>query len=240
MKNHFLNLIEKLFFNKKWTCNICGREIFNDKYFCSDCESKLPYIEGSFCAHCGRKTVAPEEYCSTCKNNLVSLDLCRSIFEYSSPIDKLIKKYKNYQNKYLAEVFCYYLQDYFYKFFHRVDVITFVPMFKKKQKKRGFNQSKLLAEKLSEKCKVNCVQLLEKVKETKGQKNLTRKQRLTNLSNAFRVVNKDQVVGKDILIIDDVTTTGWTAESLAAKLKKAKARKVYLLTIASVKPVEGY
>ena len=96
MKNFFVKLgkvIKKYFYNPKWRCLACGKEIFEGE-FCRDCINTLPYNDGVICNHCGRALVATENYCSTCKAILVSLDKCRSAFVYKPPISNLIKKMK--------------------------------------------------------------------------------------------------------------------------------------------------
>ena len=79
-----------------------------------------------------------------------------------------------------------------------------------------------------------------KVKETKRQATLSRDDRLKNLKGAFRVKNKKEIKDKTVLIVDDVTTTGATGEAVAEKLKKAGAKAVYLLTVASLPPKDKY
>ena len=113
-------------------------------------------------------------------------------------------------------------------------------MTEKAEAKRGYNQSKLLAQKLCEKINVQVIDCLVKSKETKRQATLTASERRKNLTDSFRVVNKKLVKGKSILIVDDVTTTGATAQILAQKLKGAGATNVYLITVASVPPFDKY
>ena len=121
-----------------------------------------------------------------------------------------------------------------------VDNIVAVPMTIKALRKRGYNQSLLLAEKLSIKTGVKILDCLTKIKETPKQATLKRLERIKNLDGAFRVTDKKAVEGKRILIVDDVTTTGSTAEVLASRLKRAGAKQVFLLTVASVPTKDGY
>ena len=108
------------------------------------------------------------------------------------------------------------------------------------EKRRGYNQSKLLAQKLSELIGVDVLDCLIKTKETERQATLTGEQRRKNLVDAFKVIDKKSVKDKSILIVDDVTTTGATAQIIAQKLKNAGAIKVYLITVASVPPFDKY
>ena len=113
-------------------------------------------------------------------------------------------------------------------------------MTQKSQKKRGYNQSFILAKGVSEKVGAPLFCGIEKVKETKRQATLRRDDRLKNLKDAFRITNKRQIKDKTVLIVDDVTTTGATGEAIAERLKKAGAKIVYLLTVASLPPKDNY
>ncbi len=238
LKEKLRLFFDKYFFNVKWKCNACGREIFEDKYFCPECEKSLPFITGASCEHCGRKTAMPEQYCSTCKLGISSVDKGRSVFIYEKPINSLIKKFKFSDGRYLSEIFSVYLSNLYFKNLFDADFITFVPMFSKAERKRGYNQSKLLAESLSEKVNVPLFCDLEKVKDTRRQATLKRKDRILNLEGSFKIKNKSELIDKKILIVDDVTTTGSTIEALAKILKRAGAKAVYFLTVASVPPVD--
>ncbi len=230
----------KYFFNPKWRCNACGKEIFESEYFCDKCLKTLPYNDKVFCNHCGRKLKAPAEYCSTCREELLSIDKARSVFDYDKPISSLIKRAKYDKRLYLIDMFAVYLSNLYLKSYFNADYICFVPMTEKAKKKRGYNQGELLARRVAEKVNVEVLEAIEKVKETTRQAKLNRSQRLQNLEEAFRVKSRKLVKDKTIVIIDDVTTTGATAENLAKKLKSAGAKTVYLLTVASVAPKIGY
>lgn len=236
----FSEFFRKRFFNADWRCLNCGDEVFGKEKFCKNCLDKLPYNDGYICAHCGRKVIAPERYCSTCKGKLVSLDLCRSFFVYDKPISTLIQRFKYGNHRYLSEYFVSCLSKIYAKNYLNADFFVYVPMTEKAQKKRGYNQSKLLAEELSKITEVPVQHCLVKVKETKRQATLNRSDRLKNLKDAFRITNRSIVKDKTIVIIDDVTTTGATAQTIAEKLKKAGAKFVYLLTVASTPPYDKY
>lgn len=232
--------IKQFFFNPKWTCNVCGKEIFDGKYFCDDCEKELPFNDGAICEHCGRKLKVADNYCTTCKGKLVSFDRCRSVFTYDAPINKLIKNAKYDGKKYLLELFASYLSTAYAKHFLKADFITFIPMTEKSKKKRGYNQSQELSNLVGEKLGVQVIECLRKTKETDRQATLNSGDRFKNLVDAFKIIDKKVVLDKSIVVIDDVTTTGATAETVAKILKKAGAKSVYLLTVASVPPKDGY
>ncbi|MBQ0099203.1 MAG: ComF family protein [Firmicutes bacterium] len=224
----------RYFFYDKWTCNACGKEIFNDEYFCDDCLNNLPLIKGAKCEHCGRKTIQDETYCLSCKERLIAVDKARSSFSYEKPINLSIQKYKYNGKKYLADLFTYYLFITATENLMTADYIVYVPMTEKSLKKRGFNHGKLLAEKLSIKMGIPVIDVIEKTKETPRQAKLSRDERLENLKGCFRLTKRKSIKGKSVLIVDDVITTGATSETIANILKRAGAKAVYLLTVASV------
>jgi competence protein ComFC len=108
----------------------------------------------------------------------------------------------------------------------------------KTERKREYNHAKLLAEKLSVIINVPVANVIVKLKETERQARLGKKDRLKNLIGVFKITNKKLIKDKTILIVDDVTTTGATAEVISAKLKKAGAKRVMLLTVASVPSIQ--
>lgn len=240
LKTAISNFFVKYFFNPKWRCLVCGKEIFEGESFCEDCLRTLPFNDGYICAHCGRKTLFSENYCSTCKGKLTQIDLGRSVFNYEKPISTLIMRFKYHNARYLQDYFVERLYLIYLKNYFNADFLVYVPMTKKAMRKRGYNQSEILARRLSEKINVPVSDCLQKVKETKRQATLNRAERLKNLEKAFRVTDKKSIKGKTIVIVDDVTTTGATAQAVAERLKKAGAIKVYLLTVASTPPIDKY
>ena len=226
------NGIIKALFNLEWTCNICQNENFDGGYFCKKCNDCLPYIVKNYCNHCGRITPYPVTYCDSCIEKNLEYDMARSLFSYEKPIDDLIKQLKYGSKKYLSEVFIKLMAEKYLSFFSDTEVISFVPSNESTIKERGFNQSKLLAEQLSLMVNVPFLECSFKIKETERQATLSVDKRRENLKGAFKV-NRKAVKGKVILIVDDVLTTGVTADILAKLYKKAGAVKVYVLTIAS-------
>lgn len=240
LKEIFLKILTLGFYDSRWRCNSCGKEIFESEFFCEECEKSLPYNNKTVCNHCGRETVNPTEYCSTCKETMVSVDKARSVFKYERPISGLIKKAKYDNGKYILDYFADKLSFIYLSNFFRSEVVCCVPMSEKRLKKRKYNQSEILAKKVSERINVPFTDCIAKVKETERQATLTRKERLKNLIGSFKVTDKKAVRGKNVLLVDDVSTTGATAEAIAAKLKKAGALRVHLITVANVPSKNGY
>ena len=228
------------FFNQKWRCASCNEEIFSGKYFCEECEKKLPYIDSYHCEHCGRELKTPSNFCTSCKGKMLSVDKARSVFNYKNPISNLIMQLKYFDKRYLARVFSEELANLYRKNYFNADFLCYVPMTKKALKKRGFNQGELIATLLSEKINVPVKNVLIKTKETTRQAKLTREERLKNLQGCFKAQPKKEINGKTIVLVDDVLTTGATSETVANLLKKKGANAVYLITVASVPSKDGY
>jgi ComF family protein len=108
-------------------------------------------------------------------------------------------------------------------------VITSVPMWKPKERMRGFNQAKILAELIG-----NHVDLLERVRETRPMFGLSKKERLENIEGAFELLNHLNItpLNQRVVLVDDVWTTGATMRECAKVLKKAGVREVWGVTLA--------
>ena len=229
-----MSILDKFFeiiYPPNFTCDICGKEIFTGKNLCADCQETVEENNGSTCPKCGRKTKV-SVLCLECKAQAPSYDRALSALVYSSGTRKLILKFKNgepYLKNYFARLMaekCKVIID--------ADAICFVPMLRRARLERGYNQSQLLARELSKLCKLPLLEnALEKVKKTKQQKELDHKARLENLRGSFKA-NREDVEGKNLIVVDDVLTTGATAEAICTELKKRGAKKIYFVTAASV------
>ena len=215
-----------------FTCDICGREVFENERVCAQCKRELPWNNGYVCPICGRK-VGEEGVCLECKQKPVGVDMARSAFTHEGEAARLVirfKKGKKYLYRALAELMLPLLQ----KEFSSVDALTFVPMTARAEKKRGYNQSRLLAEELAARCGKPVLYSVGKRRESKPQKTLGRTEREKNLEGCFHITDRQTVKGKSILIIDDTFTTGSTVSVLSDALKRAGATGVYALTATSV------
>lgn len=109
------------------------------------------------------------------------------------------------------------------------EVLTYVPMHRNKEGERGYNQSKILAEKIASNLDLPCQNIFEKVRDTKFQVGLKKLDREENLRDAFEVKNYEE----EIIIVDDVITTGATIAELTKIAKKAGIKKVTALIAAT-------
>ena len=160
---------------------------------------------------------------------------CVSSFIYDGSVKRMILLVKYYDRiQYLPQVAKIMKKDILAAYDGiTFDLITFVPMHEKDQKKRGFNQAKLLAKELSKLLGIPCAGTTQKIKRTKKQHRLNYQKRKTNLSGAFKVIDKDAVKGKNILIVDDIVTTGITLGTCCKTLNRAKPGLICCATIAN-------
>lgn len=114
----------------------------------------------------------------------------------------------------------------------KFDVVTFVPMTKRALKKRGYNQSKILAQIISEKFKIKIISPIVKTRETKDQIGLNAEQRWKNIESSFEIKDKKSIDSKVILLVDDVITTGATTYYCANSMLKSGAKEIIILTAA--------
>jgi len=105
-------------------------------------------------------------------------------------------------------------------------VITYVPMCKKREKKRGFNQAKIIAQELAKKTGFEVVSLLKKIKDTKPQMELNQEERLKNIKGCFELIELTETRVSEVVLVDDVYTTGATIRECAKVLKRAGVKKV--------------
>ena len=115
----------------------------------------------------------------------------------------------------------------------KFDAVVPVPIHRKRERQRGFNQSQLLAKQISERIGTPLLErALVRTIHTRPQVDLGREARLLNVTNAFAVPNPQKVQGLCILLIDDVMTTGATCNAASAALLAAGARSVAVMTLA--------
>lgn len=214
-----------------FTCDICGREVFGGEHVCSKCRKVLPWNNGNICPLCGRKVGEPG-ICLECKDKRLAVDVARSPLLHEGEAARLVVRCKRQKYFYrtLAELMLPTLLDEFGK----ADALVFVPMTEKAQKKRGYNQSRLIAEELSRLSGIPVLDAVSKIHESGPQKALGRREREKNLEGCFHVTDRAAVKGKKLVIVDDTLTTGATVSEIASRLKRAKASAVYAVTATSV------
>jgi ComF family protein len=156
------------------------------------------------------------------------------LYEEEGPAGQAIKRFKYYRRLDLLPVMQYWLRRPLCReLVEAADLVAPVPLHPRRLKQRGFNQALLLAQAFPE---VHLErELVTRVRHTPPQTGLNAKERRDNVKGAFTVSRPDLVKGKNILLIDDVFTTGATVKECARVLRKAGAHQVDVLTVARVR-----
>ena len=212
-------------------CKYCGKVIKPERTVCSDCE-QLPEIKDPVCMHCG----CNEKDC-VCKKKSHFYEMAGAPFYYEGAIKKAVGRFKFKGIYYLSDSFA---QDMAKTLENRLgereyDYITFIPFSKKQKRRREFNCSELLARSLSEITGIECRELLKRIFDTDRQHLTGTVTRKGNVFGVYEVVDKNEVKGKKILIIDDIKTSGATVDECAKMLRFRGAQYVDCLTFAITK-----
>ncbi len=113
-----------------------------------------------------------------------------------------------------------------------IDALVPVPLHPRRKREREFNQAEVLAQMTSKECNVPVLNALERIRYTSTQTRLDRQHRMENLRGAFRIRQSSPVRNRNLLLVDDVFTTGSTVEECALVLTQAGAASVRVLTVA--------
>lgn len=223
----FLNKFEDLFLTNH-ACLCCRKEIPDGTEFslCENCLNGMEKLKGNLCKTCGEKILEGNTYCDRCKLEKYNFSQSRSFAVYDDISSKIVKRFKYNGKKYYAENIAKLMAENG-EYFENIDYLTFVPIGKERRRERGFNQAEEIAKVLSEIKSIPVVEFLEKTGSEKHQAGLSQKDRQKNLSGTI-VLNEDNknlLKGKNILIIDDVFTTGATLSECARVLKSQRANK---------------
>jgi len=163
----------------------------------------------------------------------------RSWLVFEGPIRQALHKLKYRRNVVLGDALARHLADYVLTLGWPVEVVAPVPLGKARMKERGYNQVGLVAMPLAHLCNWTYEpRALARARETRSQVGLTAVERKENVAGAFRG-DPARVSGKNVLLMDDVATTGATLSACAEALMQAGAVKVYSLTLARALPHHG-
>jgi ComF family protein len=211
-------------------------------FVCGDCESALPFVCESYCTICGRPfpnmgvyaVSVPVHPCGHCLKDKPAYDKHRALMSFEGVARDLVHNLKYKGEFWIRKFYADHLERLKGEFVD-VDAIVPIPLHRMRLVSRGFNQSAVLAGAWREVlCKPLSLSLLSRRIDTITQTGLTRKQRSANLKGAFQVGSTDEIVGKKILLVDDVHTTGATLNAASRILKKAGAAAVFATSLAVV------
>ncbi len=222
------------------SCQICNAKLEKwDQNLCCDCFKKIKTRIPPFCIKCGKHLTSKpdkENTCSDCTKTLPYFDKALSVFYYKGALKDIICNFK-YKNLKLPKKFIEETLDFLLKYgtANELDMVTSIPMHPSRLFKREINPSHILAKDLARKLKVRYSEkLLKKQINTPPQSRLSRSERIYNARDSFTLQKnkKREVRRKNILIVDDLFTTGSTANECARILKEAGTNRVEIITLA--------
>jgi ComF family protein len=225
-------------------CLVCKNKIppaDQQQLICAGCWDKLEKNLPPFCASCGRhltpeaieKNACPS--CAKCEADFY-FDRAFSPYTYTGSIKRLIHEFKysgkDYLGKPLGKLMNTFIRDYKLPIAY-LDCVIPIPLHRSRQREREFNQAEILSQEIAREFnKKISTDALIRVKPTKTQTQLTFRERCQNIEKSFSVTKPELIKDANLLLVDDVLTTGATSSEAAKCLKSAGAKKVLLLTLA--------
>jgi len=224
-------------------CLVCKNRINSNQeqdFVCVSCQGKIEMNLPPFCAYCGRrldKFSLAKNICSGCLKTRFHFDRAFSPCKYSGPIKKLVHEFKytgrDYLGKSLGKIMNNFIREYNLPIGY-MDFIIPVPLHTSRLRQREFNQAQILSEQVAgEFDKKVLAGVLIRNKATKTQTELNPEERRLNVKESFCVTKPELVKNMNLLLIDDVLTTGATSSEAARSLKESGARIVFVMTLAS-------
>lgn len=215
-------------------CLICENPfaIKDQNLFCEECISSIKKSDIYYCRSCGITCKNCYPICESCKREKIFDNI--EVFTDYQNVDKIIKEYKlnGYIN--LHRILANLIKEDFTKFLKQnsIETVLYVPISKKVLKKRGFNHLRLILEQITPSFMLK--DYIIKIKETKFQMDLSPQERQTNLIGSFSIKQDAKFYGQNVVIFDDVLTTGSTLREIAKLLKEKNIGKIFGYTIAKV------
>ncbi|MFM1551992.1 ComF family protein [Helcococcus ovis] len=205
-------MLNYLFYSTEY-CYFC-KENKSNSYICDECMERLEFIFG---------------------NRYIDNSRCLYPLFYNNYIKGIIKRFKYNSDTYLVKPLSEILINFYKENRLEFDYVSYIPMYKKDEFDRGYNQSKLLAQEFSKQTGIKLIDILKKVNSTKHQNKLSRKDRFTNLSNSFKIIDGLEINNRKILIIDDVVTTGSTFKAVSSEILNEYDVDITFFAVASSK-----
>lgn len=223
----------QLMFPDRNSCPLCAKDLGGSKLICAECATELElWKKRQFCPRCGRVSIAGKA--CQCARRLPFFKRVYGVAPYTGPYKKAIHRLKYGGQTHLALPLGCLMGEYLREInpYEKAAIIP-VALSRQKMSQRGYNQARLLAETAGKTAGVPVLDnVLKKVKETVPQASLKRIEREQNLRNVFKVEQPAAVLNRNLILLDDIFTTGVTADEAARTLLLAGAREVVVLVWA--------
>ncbi|MBE7036354.1 MAG: ComF family protein [Ruminococcaceae bacterium] len=238
IKRYFTHLLSLFFPDRCLFCDEVIKHRGDGLCICDDCRKKQTFLEQVHtCAFCGCPLSSDDRLCNTCQTHTHFFDRAVSCMTYENEIRTAILKFKFYHRIDLYRPMAAFM-------YRRVlplhkespfDLVVCAPQTKTSHVERGYNQAHLLAKQLAKDLMLPYIkEAFLKIKETPKQSTLSYRERMKNVEHAFKLNTPiPSLRGKRIILVDDVLTTGATADSLSKHLKRAGAKYVLILTMTT-------
>lgn len=206
--------IKPLFYTDR--CPYCNHTINHNEKACQSCAKEFPEYSPTRFAKGGY--------------------YCYSPFTYKGKFKSAVKKMKFNKHPEYSEKLVIPIADTLKRKALDVDFdfIAYVPMHKAKLNERGYNQAQLLAKELGKIINLPCKDVLLKTKENKEQHKCKKEERKKNVRGVYEANNKDNIKDRNILLVDDIITSGYTLGECCKVLKRSGANEIYCVTVCAV------
>lgn len=242
MLRSFINGLIDLIYPK--ICLVCRNKLKGvssiDDFVCIECWTKIKRNLPPFCHYCGRhleKSNFTKHICPACIRKKLCFDRAFSPCVYEGTIKELIHQFKYKNRDYLGSTLSILLLEFIQEYnvpMNFIDSIIPVPLHPARLREREFNQAQILSNHIAHKFNKSVLNdTLRRMRHTQTQTELQDDQRFLNVKDCFAVTKKENIKNKNILLVDDVLTTGATSSEAAYTLKDAGANIVFVLTIAN-------
>lgn len=214
-------------------------------FLCGFCQQEIVFIDPPYCHGCGIPADISYDFptenfeCALCRKNSYSFDRARSLGPYDTALKQLIHHFKFGKQPGVMKDIAPFMADYFDRQEDSWDgfYVAPVPLYFRRMKARTFDQSFLLAREVARTLSLPLANgLLRRVRDTDSQARKTKSERAKNIKGAFAVDRPDRVAGMNILLVDDVMTTGATVNEAAKMLKRSGAGQIHVFTLARALP----
>lgn len=203
-----------------------------NNFLCNNCFNSINLNSSLFCPVCKLRLAENKKICGHSKYFLAAAG------NYNDPLFRnLIHyfKYESFENlaPLLIKIIFKYLDNFIENEKFKNFIVIPIPLHHKREKQRGFNQSKILADEIAKKFNIEIFESLKRVKNNKPQAKLKNVgQREENMRNSFGIINPETIKDKNILLVDDVFTSGSTMNEAVKILKENGAKRIIALVLA--------